>query len=186
MIQASYAVLRQLLSLVYFQFQSQALAVWLNLWSGIICHLSCYLQVNIYSKTCQVFRVLWKKKKNYHKFLKIRTPQNFGVVTKILTRWLCRRVMHLKDADGLANSGNSDQNAPLELAKTKSAVINFGCFLYFLFSVEPGHEKMCFMSYANNKGADQPAHRHSLISAFVVRCLDSIISLDSTAKISRL
>ena len=35
---------------------------------------------------------------------------------------------------------------------------------------------MCLMSYANNKGADQPAHPHSLISAFVVRCLDSIIS----------
>ena len=42
------------------------------------------------------------------------------------------------------------------------------------------------MSYANNKGADQPAHPHSLISAFVVRCLDSIISLDSIAEISTL
>ena len=31
------------------------------------------------------------------------------------------------------------------------------------------------MLYANNKGADQPAHPRSLISAFVVRCLDSII-----------
>ena len=31
---------------------------------------------------------------------------------------------------------------------------------------EPGHEKMCLMSYANNKGADQPAHQRSLISAF--------------------
>ena len=41
--------------------------------------------------------------------------------------------------------------------------------------IEPGHEKMCLMSYANNKGADQPAHPRSLISAFVVRCLDSII-----------
>ena len=51
---------------------------------------------------------------------------------------------------------------------------------------EPGHEKMCLMSYANNKGADQPAHLRSLISAFVVRCLDSIISLDSIAEISRL
>ena len=51
---------------------------------------------------------------------------------------------------------------------------------------EPGHEKMCFMSYANNKGADHPAHPRSLISAFVVRCLDSIISLDSIAQISRL
>ena len=42
------------------------------------------------------------------------------------------------------------------------------------------------MSYANNKGADQPAHPCSLISAFVVRCLDSIISLDSIVEISRL
>ena len=45
---------------------------------------------------------------------------------------------------------------------------------------------MCLMSYANNKGADQTAHSRSLISAFVVRCLDSIISLDSIAEISRL
>ena len=33
--------------------------------------------------------------------------------------------------------------------------------------------------YANNKGADQPVHPRSLISAFVVRSLDSIISLVS-------
>ena len=33
-----------------------------------------------------------------------------------------------------------------------------------------------FMQYANNKGADQPAHPRSLISTFVVRCLDSIVS----------
>ena len=42
------------------------------------------------------------------------------------------------------------------------------------------------MSYANKKGADQPAHPRSQISAFVVRCLDSIISLDSVAEISTL
>ena len=40
------------------------------------------------------------------------------------------------------------------------------------------------MSYANNKGADQPAHPRSLIGAFVVRCLDSIISLISIFVIS--
>ena len=54
------------------------------------------------------------------------------------------------------------------------------------FLYEPGHEKMCLMPYANNKGADQPAHQCSLISALVVRCLDSMISLDSIAEISRL
>ena len=45
---------------------------------------------------------------------------------------------------------------------------------------------MCLMSNANNKGADQPAHPRGLISAFVVRCLDSIIYLDSIVEISRL
>ena len=38
----------------------------------------------------------------------------------------------------------------------------------------------------NNKGADQPVHLRSLISAFVVRCLDSIISLVSVTEISSL
>ena len=40
------------------------------------------------------------------------------------------------------------------------------------------------MPYANNKGADQPAHLRSLISAFVVRCLDSIILPVSISRIS--
>ena len=41
--------------------------------------------------------------------------------------------------------------------------------------------KTCLMPYTNNKGADQPAridqpaHAYSLISTFVVRCLDVII-----------
>ena len=39
----------------------------------------------------------------------------------------------------------------------------------------PGHSKMCLMPYANNKGADQPAHPCRLICTFVVRCLDSMI-----------
>ena len=56
--------------------------------------------------------------------------------------------------------------------------------LYFCL-FEPGHAKICLMPYANNKGADQPAHPRSLISAFVVRSLDSIISLISRSEISR-
>ena len=43
------------------------------------------------------------------------------------------------------------------------------------------------MPYANNKGADQPAHPRSLISTFDVRCLDSIIpNILAISKISRL
>ena len=41
-------------------------------------------------------------------------------------------------------------------------------------------------AYANNKGADQPAHPRSLISAFVVRYLDSIIPRLAIAELSRL
>ena len=43
-----------------------------------------------------------------------------------------------------------------------------------------------FMPYANNKGADQYVHPRSLISAFVVHCLDSIIPLVSISKIPSL
>ena len=41
------------------------------------------------------------------------------------------------------------------------------------------------MSYANNKGADQPAHPRSLISTFVVRYLDSTAPILAKSKISR-
>ena len=50
----------------------------------------------------------------------------------------------------------------------------------------PGHAKICLMSYANNKGADQPAHPLSLISTFVVRCLDSMMCILALSKVSRL
>ena len=46
----------------------------------------------------------------------------------------------------------------------------------------PGHAKTCLMSYANNKGADQPAHPRTLISTFVVRCLDSMICILAISK----
>ena len=45
---------------------------------------------------------------------------------------------------------------------------------------------MSYVIYANNKGVDQPAHSRSLISAFVVHCLDCVISLVSVTKISSL
>ena len=44
---------------------------------------------------------------------------------------------------------------------------------------------MCLMPYANNKGADQAAHPRSLISTFVVRCLDSMICILALSKVSR-
>ena len=44
---------------------------------------------------------------------------------------------------------------------------------------------MCLMPYANNKGADQPSHPLSLISTFIVRCLDSMICNLALPKVSR-
>ena len=54
-------------------------------------------------------------------------------------------------------------------------------------SYRPGHAKTCLMPYANNKDADQPAHPRSLISTFVIRCLDSMTCILAIAisKISR-
>ena len=46
-------------------------------------------------------------------------------------------------------------------------------------------KKTVFAIY-EQKGADQPAHLRSLISAFVVSCLDSIIAILAVAEISRL
>ena len=40
----------------------------------------------------------------------------------------------------------------------------------------PQCEKTCLRGFANNKGADQPAHPRSPISTFLIRFLESIIS----------
>ena len=79
----------------------------------------------------------------------------------------------------------------IDVSQTNEALLISNLDLFKIVSelqspTELGHEKKCLMSYANNKGADQPAHPRSLISALVVRCLDSIISLDSIAEILRL
>ena len=54
-----------------------------------------------------------------------------------------------------------------------------------LYITGPGHAKICLMPYANNKGADQPAHPRSLISTFAVRCLDSMICILALSNVSR-
>ena len=48
----------------------------------------------------------------------------------------------------------------------------------------PKREKTCLWRFANNKGADQPAHPRSLISAFVILLLESTISRLPTSEIS--
>ena len=45
----------------------------------------------------------------------------------------------------------------------------------FQFLYRPSHAKACRMTYANTKGADQTVNPHSLIIAFVNRCIDSVV-----------
>ena len=44
-----------------------------------------------------------------------------------------------------------------------------------VFVIWPRREKIYLRRFVNNTGADQPAHPRSLISAFVIRYLESII-----------
>ena len=48
----------------------------------------------------------------------------------------------------------------------------------------PRREKTCLRGFANNTGADQPAHPRSLISAFVIRFWESIICKLASGEIS--
>ena len=52
-------------------------------------------------------------------------------------------------------------------------------------TVRNGHrrEKTCLPWFANSKGADQPGHPRSLISAFVFSVFESIISKHATNEI---
>ena len=48
----------------------------------------------------------------------------------------------------------------------------------------PRRVKTCLRGFGKKKGADQPAHPRSLISAFVIGLLESIISGLATSEIS--
>ena len=48
----------------------------------------------------------------------------------------------------------------------------------------PHHDKTCLRGFANNKGPDQPVHLRRLVSAFVIRLLENIISQLASSKIS--
>ena len=51
-------------------------------------------------------------------------------------------------------------------------------------SYGPRRDKTCLRGFAKNTGTDQPAHLHRLISAFVIRFLESTICKLGTGEIS--
>ena len=52
------------------------------------------------------------------------------------------------------------------------------------FIIGPRREKTCLRGFANNTGADQPAHPRRLISASVILFLESIICKPASGEIS--
>ena len=48
----------------------------------------------------------------------------------------------------------------------------------------PRRDKTCLRGFANNNGADQPAHPRRLISAFVIPLMERIISQLASSEIS--
>ena len=54
--------------------------------------------------------------------------------------------------------------------------------IYISFAVKC--EKTCLQGFTNNKGTDQPALMGRLISSFVIRIFESIISRLATSEIS--
>ena len=70
-------------------------------------------------------------------------------------------------------------------AKVKVKILwLYGLLREYLTLYWPRREKTCLREFANNTGADQPAHPRSLISAFVIRFLESIICKLATGEIS--
>ena len=55
---------------------------------------------------------------------------------------------------------------------------------YRVYLNGPRRKKTCIREFANNKGANQPAHPCSLTSAFFVRSLQSIIFKLASSEIS--
>ena len=70
---------------------------------------------------------------------------------------------------------------PVCIVRMSFSILAFSPKLLLIIN-EPGHEKMCLMPYANNRGADHP---RSLISAFVVRCQDRMVPPVCTSETSR-
>ena len=69
--------------------------------------------------------------------------------------------------------------AKLDIKRHSPSILYLQCWIF-----GPSREITCLPGFANNTGADQPAHLGSLISAFIIRFLESTICKLATGKIS--
>ena len=72
----------------------------------------------------------------------------------------------------------------VQIEETVSTIYQLITTKYVHLLYWPRHEKTCLRGFANNTGADQSAHPCSLISAFVIHFVESIISELATSEIS--
>ena len=71
----------------------------------------------------------------------------------------------------MRSSAQSHQGSPESII---AYIVTYKCTTKIVIPqllIGPRREKPCLRWFANNKGADQPAHPRSLISAFVIRLL---------------
>ena len=83
----------------------------------------------------------------------------------------CPTIRQVNTTNGLLqNVTEIDSGYLLKACRTEDKVFQIYHLLY-----GPQREKTCIWGFANNTGADQPAHLRSLISASVIRFLKSTI-----------
>ena len=73
---------------------------------------------------------------------------------------------------------------PDQVLKFMGPDLGPNCLQKLLAEDGPRHEKTFLQGVTNDKGADQPAHPGSLISAFVIRLFESIIVKLAASKLS--
>ena len=88
--------------------------------------------------------------------------------------------MNIKGADQTAHPPRLCAGLSLYLHATMSGISHSEVYL---ISYGPLCEKTCLQWFANNKGIDQPELPRSLISAFVICSLESIISELATSTV---
>ena len=97
-----------------------------------------------------------------------------SLVFWVICSWL---LLNIQDEFQVGQGGISQISQISKVIWSDAMAIE--CVLY-----GPLREKICLWRFSNNTGADQPAHPRSLISASVIRKLESIISKHATGKIS--
>ena len=100
-------------------------------------------------------------------FLNIRSPKIFVVITKIWTMWLYHRVMGPNDADGMANSVDPDQTAPVWSGSALFAQTylseNLGSLRYFYTTEKKQyHSKHKVKGLASHKSGSLSSHYYQL------------------------